>query len=267
MSLDFRSPKHDRAAITIPPEAADLQKSFNGTVCSNQGDEYVIKNNIIDFLGDNTSSLSWAQSSNQWKVTAALYEDIWRKRSLSILTGEEFPIKKEQELLVKWLNPMPGNFYLDIGCSTALYGRLLKKSEPDCEIVSLDLSKQMLQEARLKAKAEGIDMYLLRADASHLPFFSDTFDGLTMGGTLNELADPLQVLFESRRVIKKGGVYFMMHLIKADVWYLRLLQESTGFSGLKFWTMAESNEMFERAGFQIAKQMRRGIVCFTKLKA
>ena len=265
MSLEIRSPKYERAAITVPTEVAELQKSFNGTICSNKGDEYSIQNNIIDLLADGAMDMSWAQSSNHWKVTAALYEDIWRKRSLSILTGEEFPIDKEQELLIDWLNPQPDNRYLDIGCSTALYGRLIKKEEPDCEVVSLDFSRQMLQEARLKAEAEQADQYLLRADARYLPFFGATFDGLTMGGTLNELTDPTKVLYEARRVIKKDGTFFMMHLVKADAWYVRLLQESAEFGGITFWTVDESNELFEQTGFRVADQFSKGIVCFTKL--
>ena len=265
MSLEIRSPKHERASITVPEEVSDLQKNFNGTICSNKGDEYQIKNNIIDLLGEDPVSMSWAQSSNHWKLTAALYEDIWRKRSLSILTGEDFPIEKERELLIDWLNPRSGKLYLDIGCSTALYGRLIKEAEPESRLVSLDFSKQMLQEARLKSEAEEADQYLLRADARRLPFFGATFDGMTMGGTLNELTDPLKVLYEARRVIKKDGVFFMMHLIKAGAWYARLLQDSAEYGGIKFWTIEESNQLFERAGFTVADQFSKGIVCFSKL--
>jgi len=37
------------------------------------------------------------------------------------------------------------------------------------------------------------------------------------------------------------------------------------FSGLKFWTINESNALFERAGFSVADQFSKGIVCFSKL--
>lgn len=263
--MQFRSPKYEQASVTIPQEAAVLDKPFNGTVCSNKGDEYTINNNIIDFLGDESPAMSWAQSSNHWRITASIYEDIWRKRSLSILTGEEFPIKKEQELLVEWINPQPDGLYLDVGCSTALYGRQVKKTAPDCQLVAMDFSRQMLEEARIKAEADQTGLYLLRADARHMPFFGATFDGLMMGGTLNELTDPLKVMYESRRVLKKDGTFFMMHLVKADAWYARLLQDSVEFSGLKFWTVDESNQLFERSGFSIAEQFSKGIVCFSKL--
>lgn len=265
MSLELRSPQFERASVTIPEEVKHLQKTFNGTVCSKEGDEYAISNNIIDLLGDESVSMSWAQSSNHWKVTAAVYEDIWRKRSLSLLSGEQFPIEKEKKFLIDWLKPKAGKLYMDIGCSTALYARLLKKDQPESEVVALDFSRQMLEEARLKAEADETDIYLLRADARQLPFFSATFDGLMMGGTLNELMEPLKVLYEARRVIKKNGVFFMMHLVKSDYWYIRLLQDSAEFSGLKFWTVDESNREFERAGFSIADQFTQGIVCFTKL--
>lgn len=265
MSLELRSPLHEKAGIEIPEEAAHLKKPFNGTICSNEGDEYRISNNIIDLLGETPPGMSWAQSSNHWKVTAALYEDIWRKRSLSILTGEEFPIEKEQELLIDWLNPRPGKLYMDIGCSTALYARLVKKAQPQAKVVALDFSKQMLEEARLKSEADQTDLFLLRADARHMPFYGATFDGLMMGGTLNELTDPLKVLYESRRILKKDGLLFMMHLVKADAWYTRLLQDSIEFGGLKFWTVDESNGMFERAGFTVSDQFSKGIVCSSKL--
>ena len=66
-----------------------------------------------------------------------------------------------------------------------------------------------------------------------------------------------------RRIMK--FLAFMMHLIKSDAWYGRLLQESVGLGGIKFWTVKESNKLFEQAGFKVSQQLVRGIVCFTKL--
>lgn len=264
--MELRSPVSERASIEVPEEASRLSKPFNGTVCSREGDEYPVVNNIIDLIQE-PKEFSFAQSSNHWKVTAALYEDLWRKRSLSILTGEEFPIDKEKELLLEWVAPVAGGLYLDVGCSTALYARALKKAEPEARVVALDLSMQMLDEARMKSEADEADLFLLRADARDMPFYGKTFDGLAMGGTLNELSDELKVLFECRRVIKDEGVFFMMHLLHSSTWYGRLLQDSSEWSGLKFWDIDESNQLFERAGFRIDDQFSKGIVCFTRLKA
>lgn len=264
MNIELRSPRHDRAALEVPTAVCQLSRPFNGTVCSKMGDEYPIENNIIDLIQD-PEDLSIAQSTNHWRMTASVYEDLWRKRSTSILTGEDFPIEKEQELLSEWVSPRKGGCYLDVGCSTALYARTLKKKEPGATLMALDFSVQMLEEARFKAEADQTDIYFLRADARNMPFFSKTFDGIVMGGTLNELTDELKVLFECRRIIKDDGVFFMMHLIKAGTWYGRLFQDSAEWSGIKFWTTEESNELFKRAGFRVGEQFEKGIVCFSKL--
>lgn len=264
--MRFRSPKFEEAAVHIPEEVSHLQQAFNGTVCSNKGDEYPIENNIIDFLGEGKPRMSLAQSTNHWKAAAKLYENIWRSRSLSIFSGQSYPIEKEKELLAHWLAPETGKAYLDVGCSTALYGRAIKETEPGCEVVAIDFSDQMLREARDKAEAGHVDLYLLRTDARFMPFFGATFDGLMMGGTLNELSEPLKVLYECRRVIKKDGAMFIMHLLQAEAWYGRLFQYSTEYGGLKFWSVIESNRLFDRAGFKVVDQYRAGIVCFTKLE-
>ncbi len=265
MNLELRSPVNERVAIQVPREVSNLAKPFNGSLCSQEGDEYSVSNNIIDILGKSPDFTSIAQSTNHWKLTASIYEDIWRKRSLTLLSGEDFPIEKEHELLIEWTAPKPNGLYLDFGCSTALYGRALKASQQEAQIVGLDFSSQMLNEARLKAEADETNMFLIRADGRDLPFFSKTFDGIVMGGTLNELTEELKVLYEARRVIKSDGSLFMMHLIKSDVWYGRLLQESVGLGGIKFWTVEESNTLFKQAGFKVESQLVRGIVCFTKL--
>ncbi|MEX0608751.1 MAG: class I SAM-dependent methyltransferase [Balneolaceae bacterium] len=266
MKLELRSPINERAGISIPDEVAHLSVPFNGSVCSQEGDEYQVKNNIIDLLGKEPEFTSIAQSTNHWKITAAIYEDIWRKRSLSLLSGEEFPIEQEYELLIEWTAPKENGFYLDLGCSTALYGRALKAAQKKATIVALDFSSQMLEEARLKAEADETDMVFVRADGRELPFFRKTFDGIVMGGTLNELTEELKVLYEAKRVIKKDGVLFMMHLIKSDAWYGRLLQESVSLGGIKFWSVDESNKLFDQAGFTVEDQLVKGIVCFSKLK-
>ena len=265
MDLELRSPVDERATIHVPENIAELDTPFNGSVCSKEGDEYKVKNNVIDLLGKEPAFSSIAQSTNHFKLTASIYEDIWRKRSLSLLSGEDFPIEKEHELLIEWASPKPDGLYLDLGCSTALYGRALKAAQKEANIVALDFSSQMLEEARIKAEADETDMFLVRADGKDLPFFSKTFDGIVMGGTLYELSEELKVLYEVRRVIKQNGVFFVMHLIKSDAWYGRLLQESVSLGGITFWTVDESNKLFNQSGFKVAEQITKGIVCFTKL--
>lgn len=266
MDLTLRAPDSDRHSIILPAAASRLSTPYSGTLSSGKGREYKIEKNIADLLPPGFS-YSLAQRSNHLGLTAAVYEDLWRKRSLSILTGESFPIQKEKELLLDWLTPHSGKLYLDVGCSTALYARTVKMYQPGSVVAAVDISKPMLREARNKALKEGADLFLIRADARFMPFYSGTFDGLMMGGTLNELTDALKVLYECRRVIHDGGTFFMMHLLKSESLAGWLLQGPAGWGGVQFWTQKESNELFERAGFRVEEQFNSGIVCFTKMIA
>lgn len=265
-SLTLKSPQFDRESIEVPAAVAQLGKAFNGTICSKAGDDYLITDNIIHLLTEKSEKTTLAQMTNHWKLTAGVYEDVWRVNALSLMSGETYPIDEELKLVMDWLEPEEDKCYLDVGCSTALYGRAIQQKTPGSQVIALDFSVQMLEEARLKAREENRSLFLLKADASNLPLFGRSIDGAVCGGSLNEFYDPIKVLYEMYRVLKPAGTVVMMHLLKADTWYGKLLQEPLKATGLHFWTQEESVEMFERCGFAVEKELKKGIVMFTKLR-
>ena len=265
-SISIRSPKFDRSSIDLPLGTRKLDKPFNGTICSKEGDEYEIKDNIIDMIGTPGEGKTLAQASNHWMLTSYAYEDYWRTNAVSILSGQKFPLTREANLLAEWFRPTAGRIYLDVGCSTGLYGRMIVKKEPEAIVVGMDSSKLMLQKAREKCLEDKADQILLRADAENMPFFSKTFDGATMGGTLNEFVNPGKALYEVRRSLKDDSRFFIMHLLTAANWYNRIAQNASTWGGLKFWTQSESNKLFEKCGFKVVEQETRGMVCFSLLE-
>jgi SAM-dependent methyltransferase len=122
------------------------------------------------------------------------------------------------------------------------------------------------KKAREKAATEKAEVFLLQANAENLPFFSGTFDGLIMGGSLNEFGDPVKALYEARRVIKSDGRMFIMYLLRAETIIGSAMQKITGIGGINFWNKSESEQLFERTGFQIEKSLKLGIVHFCLLK-
>jgi ubiquinone/menaquinone biosynthesis C-methylase UbiE len=265
-TLKLKSPGNEQYALAVPPESSRLDKPFNGSICAADGSEFDIADNIISVIGTAPDDMSMAQSTNHWSLTAEAYENLWRKRSIGILSGDEYSLADEAELLNDWMKPREGEWFLDVGCSTGFYARSLVEREPGCSVVALDFSLPMLAKAREQGAARGAGMYLVRADARQMPFYTGTFDGIVSGGTLNELTDPQRVLHECRRVITKKGRFFIMHLLRADTWYGKLLQQGSGIGGIHFWTADESDEIFTRAGFRTSKRETKGIVCFTLLE-
>jgi ubiquinone/menaquinone biosynthesis C-methylase UbiE len=69
-----------------------------------------------------------------------------------------------------------------------------------CDVVGIDISKNMLSENKQIAKNK-----LIIGDANNIPFLDDTFDVVFSRNLIKHVDDPTAVLKEMRRVVKKGG--------------------------------------------------------------
>ncbi len=208
-----------------------------------------------------------AQKSNFNPLTALVYEDVWRKRSLSILSRKPFPLQQELDLLRSWLSECKEGVLLDVGCSTGVYARGLASGFPAAKITAVDMSELMVKQALKRADREGVKVEWVVADAISLPFEGEAFDGICMGGTLNELGPDTQVILEEcGRVLKKDGLFFMMFLLSSEKPLGRLLQRFLSLGGLRFWTTLEAESLFSRAGFEQVRFEHYGVVAFSLLR-
>lgn len=93
----------------------------------------------------------------------------------------------------------PGDRVLDLCCGTgdlALAGR-----EEGGDVTAVDFSAPMLERARSKSS----EIVWLEADALHLPLADASFDAVTIGFGLRNVASAEQGLAEMRRVLTPGG--------------------------------------------------------------
>ena len=93
----------------------------------------------------------------------------------------------------------PGDRVLDACCGTG--DLALADRDAGGDVVGVDFSERMLERARRKDPA----VEWMQADATALPFEDDTFDAVTVGFGIRNLADLEVGLRELARVTRAGG--------------------------------------------------------------
>jgi len=129
-----------------------------------------------------------------------------------------------------------GLLALDVCCGTG--DLALGLAQAGCEVAGLDFTKEMLEVAtERKAKSERLRVpTFIRGDAQFLPFPAHTFDIVTVGYGLRNLADWEIGLREMARVAKPGGRLLVLEFGKPQnpIWraiyfsYLKLFVPCLG---------------------------------------
>ena len=214
------------------------------------GRTYPIKDGYLDLLGRGTGAANVANLTNFLPGAGRSYEPLWRRRSLTLLTGGEFPNERELAVIRSLVRADRGGLYLDLGCSAGLYSRGLATSlGSDGDVVGIDISPSMLKEAARRTRSLRPAPSLARADAGGLPFAPGSFAGAVCGGSLNEFGDPARVLRETRRVLAPGGRLAIMGLLRAATPRGRRLQRFLSTGGIRFFEPAQVTSMLDHAGF------------------
>jgi SAM-dependent methyltransferase len=215
------------------------------------GKTYMIKNGYLDLLGHRIGADNVANLTNFLPGAGPLYEPLWRAHSLTLLTGEPFPNKREIEIIADLVRVERGGRYLDLGCSAGLYTRSLAARLRDSgDVVGIDISPSMLKEATRRASKLGAATSFARADAGNLPFADASFSGAVCGGSLNEFGDPARTLRERRRVLEPGGRVAIMGILKAQTSRGQRLQHFLSTGGVRFFEPEEVLSLLDHAGLK-----------------
>ncbi len=221
------------------------------TLYPTTGRNYPIKNGYLDLLGRRIGADNIANLSNFLPGAGPLYEPLWRVHSLTLLTGESFPNRREVEIIADLVRVERGGRYLDLGCSAGLYTRsLAARLGESGDVVGVDISPSMLKEASRRARKLGVAPSFARADAENLPFADASFTGAICGGSLNEFGDPARTLRERRRVLESGGRVAIMGILKAQTSRGRRLQRFLSTGGVRFFEPEEVLSLLDHAGLE-----------------
>jgi SAM-dependent methyltransferase len=126
-----------------------------------------------------------------WSSGGAAYDEVSR----GILDAIEHTVSR--------LGPTPGMRVLDVATGTGWTARRL--AELGCTVTAVDFAADMLDDARQRASARGLDIEFLEADAEALPFEDGEFDAVISTFGVMFVQRPADAAAELARVCRPGG--------------------------------------------------------------
>ena len=112
--------------------------------------------------------------------------------------------------IVDRMNCGPGERILEVGVGTGLSLPLYPEN---VIVVGIDISRHMLDQARVRQKRSGLGntAKLMVMDAENMAFKDDSFDKVVAMYVASVVPDPERLVDEMRRVCKPGGQIFMVN--------------------------------------------------------
>jgi ubiquinone/menaquinone biosynthesis C-methylase UbiE len=162
--------------------------------------------------------------------------------------GGQLIDQREKRAVLEALSPAEGRDVLEVACGTGRFTALL--AEQGADVVGMDISAAMLQQAREKARSLGVDDHLgfLRGDAARLPFPDDHFDTV-FAMRFFHLADrPASFLSEMRRVSRDQVFFDTFNRFSTRSLYNWALP-----MGSRLYSREEVTRLLEGAGLTLAR--------------
>lgn len=196
------------------------------------------------------------------------YKNYWKKRG----KAKTKPIPNVPSFLKKYsvygsiLNQVKeGSRILDLGCGDGNVSSIYLSK--NCEVYGVDISKS----ACSLAKRKGIKTRVVDLNKSRLPFKSRFFDYVIGCDVLEHLIDPLAIVKEISRVLKKAGFFLLSvpnfaritnrfrMIIGNPIDSLHFDKYGDEVEHLHWFTLPKLNHLLNNAGFKEIKSLPSGL--------
>lgn len=148
----------------------------------------------------------------------------WYNQSIKVDMLQRYWHRRRFEEVSDLVEEVKGSV-LDLGCNDGTFSKVVLDKTKAKNLTGIDVVKKTIDWANKHWKRTG-KMKFRVEDAHKLSFKSNTFDAVFALEMLEHVFDPLKVLTEAKRVLKKGG--YGVFLVPSDsnlfkfVWFLWL---------------------------------------------
>jgi ubiquinone/menaquinone biosynthesis C-methylase UbiE len=148
---------------------------------------------------------------------------------------------------------------VEFGCGTG-YFTVALAPHATC-ITATDISEEMLKATRDRLK-EFPNVILEKVDCESTPFPAESFDTVFMANLIHIIGDPGNVLLESHRVMKKGGLLLVASYTDYGLSWFEKMElglryfAKFGFPplrGIRNYSPSELRRLLEGAGFEVGE--------------
>lgn len=160
-----------------------------------------------------------------------------------------------------------GGTIVDCPCGAGAAFRTVRPAE-GVRYVAVDLSPSMLERARRRTAGDGLNVELIRADATDLPLPSDSADLFLSYWGLHCFEDPRAAIAEAKRVTKSGGRIVGSTFVRGDdsLRQRLLVRPHVGDFG-QIATAEEVEAYLGEAGLDVTSLRRSGPKLFFEARA
>ena len=245
----LRCPRCEAGSLVPGEPVAEPALIFGPVHCLGCQARYPVHEGLIDFVSerDRPSALQQAMETpwvaRSWERYVRPAFDVFTHGKLD---------RESEYVVIRSMAGRPSGPVVDLGCGSGLFLRRLVKDFPDSNVIGVDVSRPMIEEAMAQVREHGVAADFVRALTPPLPFLDHTLGAIVATGLVHFVADLDPLMREVARVLTPRG-HFVATSWSASA-PVRRLQKTAG--------------MFPRSEDLLRKAAdRAGLIHFERMKA
>lgn len=243
------------AAGSLLPDADSSERAliFGPARCLGCRATFSVHEGLVDLAPDR-HAVKGLQQAMELPWVARSWERYVRPAVDAVLTRGQLDRDSEYVAMRSMLGTPPGPV-VDLGCGPGLFLKKLARDLPDAQVIGVDVSRPMIEEAMAQFRELQLAADFVRAEAPPLPFLDACLGGILASGMVHFVEDLDGLLVEARRVLKPRGRFVASTYDAPGV--ARRLHQS---AGLHPRSEEHVRTSAQRAGFIRFERIRTGPV-------